>query len=52
MALPDLVLIHGGAGAADCWAVHPIDTCHDVMVGEPARQAQILLERCRTRTSE
>jgi pimeloyl-ACP methyl ester carboxylesterase len=26
----------------------PIDTCHDAMVSEPRRLAQILVERCRT----
>ena len=30
MALPDLVLVHGGAHAADCW---------DLTVAELARQA-------------
>jgi pimeloyl-ACP methyl ester carboxylesterase len=33
-------------------AVHPIDTCHNVMISEPARLAQILLQRCRTRASD
>jgi len=30
-------------------AVYPIDTCHDVMISEPRRLAQILLERCQAR---
>ena len=25
----------------------PIDTCHDLMVSEPERLAEILVERCR-----
>jgi pimeloyl-ACP methyl ester carboxylesterase len=33
-------------------AVYPIDTCHNVMISEPARLARILLERCRTRASD
>ena len=28
----------------------PIDTCHDLMVSEPKRLAEILVERCRLRT--
>lgn len=28
----------------------PIDTCHDVMISEPALLARILIERCRLRT--
>jgi pimeloyl-ACP methyl ester carboxylesterase len=27
-------------------ALYPIDTCHDVMISEPKRLAQILLQRC------
>jgi pimeloyl-ACP methyl ester carboxylesterase len=33
-------------------AVYAIDTCHDVMISEPGRLAQILLERCQARTSD
>jgi len=87
MALPALVLVHGGAHAGDCgesdptrharqrprtWILTlrdrthnvrtqfagveaiggvqkliPIDTCHGVMVSEPKRLAEILIERCR-----
>jgi hypothetical protein len=25
----------------------PIDTCHDLMVSQPTRLAEILIERCR-----
>jgi hypothetical protein len=28
----------------------PIDTCHDLMVSEPQRLAEILVERCRLRS--
>jgi len=31
-------------------AVCPVDTCHNVMISEPAWLAQILLERCRAHT--
>jgi len=92
MPLPGLVLVHGGAHAADCWdltveelrrqapdlpvlavdlpgragkpadlasvsigdcvesvvrTLIPVDTCHDLMVSEPERLAEILVERCR-----
>jgi hypothetical protein len=30
-------------------ARYPIESCHDVMISEPRRLAQILLERCRAR---
>jgi pimeloyl-ACP methyl ester carboxylesterase len=33
-------------------AIYPIDTCHDVMISEPGRLAQILVERCRARTDD
>ncbi len=33
--------------AALVQAVIPIDTCHDLMVSEPERLAEILVERCR-----
>ncbi len=33
-------------------AVCPIDTCHNVMISEPSRLAEILLERCRAHTSD
>ena len=33
-------------------AVYSIDTCHDVMISEPGRLAQILLERCQARTND
>ena len=32
--------------------MYSIDTCHDVMISEPMRLAQILLERCQTRTGD
>jgi hypothetical protein len=31
--------------------VIPIDTCHGLMVSEPERLAEILVERCRVRAS-
>lgn len=36
----------GGVGV-----VYSIDACHDVMISQPQRLAQILLERCETRTN-
>jgi pimeloyl-ACP methyl ester carboxylesterase len=33
-------------------AVYPIESCHDVMISEPGRLAQILLERCRARADD
>jgi pimeloyl-ACP methyl ester carboxylesterase len=33
-------------------ALYPVDTCHDVMISEPGRLAQILLERCRARADD
>jgi hypothetical protein len=28
----------------------PVDTCHDLMISEPALLAEILVERCRLRS--
>jgi hypothetical protein len=72
MALPALVLVHGGGLAANSWELTlrdralsaksrrrsidaiggvqtliPMDTCHCLMVSEPVRLAEILVERCR-----
>jgi pimeloyl-ACP methyl ester carboxylesterase len=33
-------------------ALYPIDTCHDVMISEPGRLAEILVERCESRASD
>lgn len=32
--------------------IYSIDTCHDAMVSEPERLAEILLERCATQASD
>jgi pimeloyl-ACP methyl ester carboxylesterase len=32
-------------------AMYSIDTCHDAMISEPGRLAQILIERCRARAT-
>jgi hypothetical protein len=28
------------------WTLVPVDTCHNLMVSEPTRLAEILVERC------
>ena len=38
MTMPALVLVH---------TLIEMDTCHDLMVSEPERLAEILVERCR-----
>ncbi len=50
MSLPALVLVHGNARKGDRRRADPhreIDTCHDLMVSEPERLAEILVDRCR-----
>ena len=40
----------GALGGVD--ALYPIDTCHDVMISEPGRLAEILVERCESEASD
>lgn len=39
---------HSIAALGGVTTIIPIDTCHDAMVSEPQRLAQLLVERCRT----
>ena len=39
--------LHSIAALGGVQTLIPVDTCHDLMISEPALLAEILLDRCR-----